>query len=426
MFRTPGFMGRTGPILLVAALLAFLPACEHITGPGDDPSPPQQITELPRDLTAAEVEAIQASNAFGFELLGQILDQEPGSTVFLSPFSASMALGMTLNGADGHTFDEMRSALRFDGMSEEEINASYRDLLELLGGLDPDVELAVGNSIWHRQELALRSSFQERVESYFDARVQGLDFSAPGAAGTINDWVRDATRNRIEEIVDDPIDPNIIAYLINAVYFNAGWREPFDPELTRSETFHPLEGNPEPVQMMIRDDTLRYYAQVDGYQAVDLPYAGGAFSMTVVVPDENYGIHRLSDELDANAWGDLTDNLTTTRVQLWLPRFEIEWDGVLNDPLAAMGMPGAFQPGADFSRMFEAADPWIDEVKQKSFVRVDEEGTEAAAVTSVSMATSMPPLVRADRPFLFAIRERLSGAILFVGAVLETPPAPSS
>ncbi len=426
MFRTPGFLGRTGPTLLAAALLAILPACEQITGPGDDPSPPQQITELPRDLTAAEVEAIQASNTFGFELLRQVLDEEPGATVFLSPFSASMALGMTLNGADGQTFDEMRTALRLEGMSEEEINASYRDLLELLGGLDPDVELAVANSIWHRQELALRSSFRERVESYFDARVQDLDFSAPDAAGTINDWVRDATRNRIEEIVDDPIDFNIVAYLINAVYFNAGWRQPFDPELTRSETFHPVEGSPEPVQMMIRDDTLRYYAQVDGYQAVDLPYAGGAFAMTVAVPAEDYGIHRLIEELDANAWGDLTGNFATTRVQLWLPRFELEWDGVLNDPLAAMGMPGAFQPGADFSRMFEAADPWIDEVRQKSFVRVDEEGTEAAAVTSVSMATSMPPLVRADRPFLFAIRERLSGTILFVGAVLETPPAPSS
>jgi len=425
MFRTPRPLGHAGPILLAAVLLAILPACEQITGPGDDPSPPQQITELPRDLTAAEVEAIEASNAFGFELLRQILDQEPGATVFLSPFSASMALGMTLNGADGHTFDEMRTALRFDGMSEEEINASYRDLLELLSGLDPDVELAVGNSIWHRQELALRSSFRDRVESYFDARVEGLDFGASDAARTINDWVRDATRNRIEEIVDDPIDPNVIAYLINAVYFNAGWRQPFDPESTRSETFHPLEGSPEPVQMMIRDDTLRY-AQGESYRAVDLPYAGDAFAMTVVVPTEDSNILRLVDEMDAEAWRELTSRFTTTRVQLWLPRFELEWEGTLNDPLAAMGMPGAFQPGADFSRMFEATDPWIDEVKQKSFVRVDEEGTEAAAVTSVSMATSLPPQVQADRPFVFAIRERLSGSILFVGAVLETPPAPSN
>ena len=418
-------LGRGLPILFAALFVAVLPGCEFITGPGDDPSPPVQITELPRDLTTAEVEAIHASNAFGFDLLGQVLDQEPGSTVFLSPFSASMALGMTLNGADRHTFDEMRTALRFGNLSEVEINASYRDLLELLTGLDPDVELAVGNSIWHRQELALRSSFRERVESHFGARVQGLDFSAPGAAGTINDWVRDATRNRIEEIVDDPIDPNVIAYLINAVYFNAGWRETFDPDLTRTESFHPVDGGPEPVQMMIRDDTLRY-AQEESYQAVDLPYAGGAFAMTVVVPTEDSSIHRLIQEMDADRWNGITDRLATTRVQLWLPRFELEWEGVLNDPLAAMGMPGAFQPGADFSRMFEATDPWIDEVKQKSFVRVDEEGTEAAAVTSVSMATSMPPLVRADRPFLFAIRERLSGTILFVGAVLETPPAPSS
>ncbi len=412
------------PVLVTVLLTAALSGCEQVTGPAGDPSPPEPITQLPRELSAAEVDAIRASNAFGFDLIREVVSGEPGSTVFLSPFSASMALGMTLNGADGHTFDEMRTALRFGSLSEEQINASYRDLLSLLSDLDPDVELAVANSVWHREELALRETFRERVGSYFGARVEGIDFAAPGAAEKINAWVREATRDRIEDIVEDPLPSDVIAYLINAVYFNAGWSDPFDPDLTRTETFHALDGTSEPVEMMVRDDTLRF-AQGERYRAVDLPYGGGAFSMTVVVPTEDSDIHELIGDLDGDAWGELTSRLATSRVQLWLPRFELEWEGALNDPLAAMGMPGAFQPGADFSRMFEATHAWIDEVKQKSFIRVDEEGTEAAAATSVAMISSMPPVVRADRPFLFAIRERLSGTVLFIGSVIEAPPAPS-
>jgi serine protease inhibitor len=418
----PGSPWRGGIGLSAAFLLILaVPGCDSVFGPGSRDGPPPAITELPRALTSAEVQAIQASNEFGFDLLRRVVDEDRRASVFLSPFSASMALGMTLNGAEGHTFDEMRETLRFGALSEEEINESYRDLLELLSDLDPNVELAVGNAVWHRQELTIRESFRDRVESHFNARVQGLDFSSPSAAPTINEWVSDATRGRIEEIVDDPIDANIVAFLMNAVYFNAGWTEVFDPDLTQEAPFHLPDGTTEPVDLMMRDDTIPLH-QTSRYFAVDLPYAGQAYSMTVVVPRGETTVHELVEEMDAAAWAQLTEAFGTARIQLWVPRFELEWEGVLNNALQAMGMAGAFEPGADFTRMFEAAAPWIDEVKQKSFVRVDEEGTEAAAVTSVAMVTSMPPTVRADRPFLFAIRERLSGTILFMGVIVEPPP----
>jgi serine protease inhibitor len=282
------------------------------------------------------------------------------------------------------------------------------------------VDVAVGNSVWYRQGLAVRASFRERVERYFDARVSGLDFGAPGAAGIINDWVREATRGRIEEIVDDPIPAQIVAYLINATWFKAGWTEPFNPELTRSAPFHLADGSTAPVELMVRDDTLSH-VHTETYGAVDLPYGGGAYAMTVVVPRGRTSVHDLVEAMDPAWWDALVGNLRTSRVLLSLPRFEMEWEGALNDALRNMGMGIAFDGGADFSRMFENAGVWIDEVKQKSFVRVDEEGTEAAAVTSVAMATSMPPEVRADRPFLFALRERLTGTILFVGVVVEAP-----
>jgi len=411
---------RMLPAAGLAFLVALLPACDSLLGPGGDPTPPAPITELPRSLTSAEVAAIGASNAFGFDLLREMTRETPDKSLFLSPFSASMALGMTMNGAEGTTWEAMRATLRFHGLSEEEINASYRGLLELLSDLDPNVDVAVGNSVWYRQGLAVRQSFRERVERYFDARVSGLDFGAPGAAGTINAWVREATQGRIEEIVDDPIPAQIVAYLINATWFKAGWTKPFNPELTRSAPFHLADGSTAPVELMIRDDTLSH-VHTETYGAVDLPYGGGAYAMTVVVPRDRTSVHDLVEAMDPAWWDDLVGNLRTSRVLLSLPRFEMEWEGALNDALRNMGMGIAFDGGADFSRMFEDAGVWIDEVKQKSFVRVDEEGTEAAAVTSVAMATSMPPELRADRPFLFALRERLTGTILFVGVVVEAP-----
>jgi serine protease inhibitor len=407
--------------VLPLAVAAAAAGCDTIFGPsGDLPPKIVPITELPRSLTAAEIAAIGASNDFGFDLLREVSGEDPAASVFLSPFSASMALGMTMNGADGETFDAMRSTLRFGSLAEDEINESYRGLLDLLVELDPGVEIAVGNSVWHRLEVALRESFRERVEAYFDARVEGLDFSAPDAADIINEWVSDATRGRIEEMIEPPIPGNIVAYLMNAVYFKASWTEPFDPDHTREAPFHLPDGSTETVELMTRHDTLRYHG-TDRFDAVDLPYSGGAFSMTVVVPREGIGVHDLLAELEAAAWDELTESFRTTPAQVWLPRFELEWEAVLNDALRRMGMGVAFQGGADFSRMFESVDAWIDEVKQKTFVRVDEEGTEAAAATSVAMATSLPPQVRADRPFLFALRERHSGTILFLGVIVEAP-----
>jgi len=403
--------------LTVAAFLGIA-GCSSIFGPGD-PSP-GPITTLPRLLTAAEQEAIGASNEFGFDLLREVVSGDPGSSVFLSPLSASMALGMTMNGAAGGTFDAMRSTLRFGTLSEGEINASYRSLLELLTDLDPKVEIMVGNSVWHRAALTLRTDFRARVEENFNARVQGLDFGAPGAAEIINGWVREATRNRIDEIVTPPIPGNVIAYLINAVYFKAGWTVPFNPQFTHAGDFRLLDGSTERVEFMMRDDTIPFF-QTDRYAAVDLPYAGQAFSATIVVPSDGFTLQDLIEELDPAEWRTITEGFRVGRVQVTLPRFEMEWESVLNGALSAMGMGAAFGPGANFSRMFESAGPWIDEVRQKSFVRVDEEGTEAAAVTSVTMVTSLPPQLRADRPFLFAIRERLTGTILFLGAIVEAP-----
>ena len=420
--RATGGQTRGGPTPILWVLLtAFtLTGCDGILGPGGGSGTPPAITELPRALSPTEIQTITASNAFGFELLRELLDDEPDESIFLSPFSASMALGMTMNGADGETFEAMRSTLQFGELTDDEINAAYRGLLDLLSGLDPDVELAIGNSVWFRENLTVRQSFRDRVESSFDARVQGLDFSAPGAADVINGWASEATQGRIDEMIEPPIPGNIVAYLMNAVYFNAGWTRTFDPADTEPGEFERPDGTTATVEFMTKQDTVPVHSN-HLWTAVDLPYEGQAWVMTVVVPHRTLSLHEIIGELTLEDWNEIVGNLNVAEVRIALPRFELEWEAVLNDQLKRMGMEIAFDGRADFTRMFENSSPWIDEVKQKTFVRVDEEGTEAAAVTSVSMEESGPMTLRADRPFLFAIRERLSGTILFMGAIVEPP-----
>jgi serine protease inhibitor len=420
-FRPSGSF--TGAAVLASLVAAALTAgCDSVLGPGPAPGPLDPITELPRALTQPELRTIEASNAFGLELLRRVAAEDPGATVFLSPLSASMALGMAMNGAAGETFDEMRAALRFGDLDEAEINEAYLGLLELLEDLDRDVALRVANSIWYRPDYTLVPAFRERVEAFFRATVR--PFAAEAPEEEINRWVREATEGRIDEIAPSPLPGNVAAILLNAVYFQADWTRPFDPEETRPAPFHLPDGSTAEVQLMSMDweeDTVAV-AVTERYAAADLPYARRAFSMTVVVPQGDATVHELLDELDSEGWASLVDGLRPGRAVVEIPRFGLEWEGALDEALRAMGMEAAFESGlADFSRMFQGGGPWIDEVKQKSFLKVDEEGTEAAAVTSVVMVDSAPPTVRADRPFLLAIRERLTGTILFIGAIVEPP-----
>ena len=418
--RRPSSRSVPGRAPLVAPLL-LLAGC-GIFDPGD--GPPAEITDLPRELSVGEIETIEATRAFGLELLRVILEDAPDETHFLSPLSASMALGMTMNGADGETFDAMRATLGFEELPEEEINAAYEALIALLGDLDPHVSFSLANAIWYREDLTPRPPFVARVTEHFDATVDGIDFADPGAADVINGWVREATRERIEEMVSPPIPGNVLAMLLNAIHFEGDWSTQFDPAKTRAEPFRSASGEEiGTVDLMDLKADLRSHF-TPSYAAVELPYGGGAFVMDVIVPAGERTVAAVLDELVAGGWEELVAALEAepAEVQVFLPRFELEWERTLNDDLAAMGMGVAFGPGADLTRMFEGSSPYIDEVRQKTFVRVDEEGTEAAAATVVVVVESLGPQVRADRPFLFAIRERFSGAMLSLGAVIEPPP----
>jgi serpin B len=337
-----------------------------------------------------------------------------------------MALGMTMNGAAGATLDQMRSTLGFGTLPMAEVNASYEGLIELLRGLDPKVDFRLANALFHRTGFEFRQTFLDIARNHFDAEVRGLDFSQPSAVDAINGWVKTATGGRIDGIVDPPIDPMTVAFLMNAVYFKGDWTKEFDDAKTHNAEFRLANGSTRPIRLMEATDTLPFRSG-NGWVATEAPYGGGAWMMTVVVPTDNRGLRAVVDDLATIL--DPGAQWQEGPVALYLPRFELDWERQLNPDLQALGMVDAFEPGlADFGPM--ASNPLgpnlhIKRVKQKTFLKVDEKGTEAAAVTSVEMSvTCACPSgfqVRADRPFLLAIRERLSGTVLFAGLIVEAP-----
>ncbi|HVT40565.1 MAG TPA: serpin family protein [Gemmatimonadaceae bacterium] len=410
---------------MVASLLAAV-ACTK--SPTASFGPPSRLEALPRPLTIAESRVRDAANAFSFALWGRLNAAQADTNVFVSPLSVSSALGMTMNGAANQTWNEMRAALQFGGASAAEINAGYKSLVALLTSLDPGVQMQIANSVWYRQGFPFLQTFLDTTRTYFDATVRGLNFGdGPGSLAIINGWVNGATKGKITKVLDE-IRPDQEMFLINAMYFKGSWRTKFDPAQTRGSIFLASGGRRQPVQLMHRADTLSY-AETPNYQAADLPYGNSAFTMTVLLPRAGTDLEAVAASLTPAAWQGLTSSLSTTHVDLSLPKLKLSYERKLNDDLKALGMVAPFSPnGADFTQM--AAAPlgnqlFIEFVKQNSFVDVNEEGTEAAAVTTVGISLTSAPVykvMRVDRPYIFVLRERLSGTVLFMGKIVKMPP----
>lgn len=403
--------------LLVVALSTV--ACSAATEPRTAPG---QLASLPRDLTPAEQKLIGASNAFSFALWNKVSVAQRDSNVFISPLSASFALGMILNGAANETFDQMRTALQVEGVSQADIDAGYKSLVALLTSLDPGVTMQIANSVWYRQGFSVNQSFIDAVSTYFDANAQALDFSDPASLTTINSWVSRKTNGKITTILDR-ISSDDVMFLINALYFKGSWRQQFDPAETTDGTFTSASGVGQPVRLMHRRNRM-LYAESPTYKAVDLPYGNGAFTMTLVLPAPTVDIETLSAGVDQSNWRTLTSSFDSAEVDLSLPKFQLTYQRLLNSDLNALGMIVPFQGGlADFTRMSPMGKQlFLSFVTQKTFVDVNEEGTEAAAVTVGGISlTSVPSYktFQVDRPFLFIIRERLSGTVLFMGKVVR-------
>jgi serpin B len=405
--------------LSLAALVLLTSLLWQCSEKSTAPSPPGQL-----DLSETEKALIESDNEFGLKLFRQINAAQGDSNLFISPLSVSMALGMTLNGAGGETQQAMEQTLELSGLTSEEINESYRHLIDLLTGLDPLVQFHIANSIWYKHPdfPEPEADFLQRCQQYFDALVTGLDFSLPEAAPTINAWVKENTNGKIEEIVDDPINPYLCMFLINAIYFKGNWVYQFDESLTEDAAFYLLDGSSATCRLMAQKTVHRHFLHED-FRAVELPYGDGSYSMILFLPEGQMDPDDLVAQMtpeNISAW---LGQFAGDSVDVFIPRFKLEYFRELKDDLTALGMGIAFSSGqANFSKMYSEVEVWISKVKHKTFVEVNEEGTEAAAVTSVEMEYSGIPETfqfRADRPFLFLIRENRSGTILFIGKIMN-------
>jgi len=372
---------------------------------------PAPITQNPKNLA-------QAHNALGFNVVRD-LNHEQKDNVFISPTSIALALSMVYNGANGDTKQAMASTLQFKNLDTSQINQESLGLINLLKNPDKDVELSIANSIWTHQGLDVKPEFLKSVSDYYQAKSTALDFNDPGAAKEINSWVDKNTKGKIPTIVDS-IPSDMVMYLINATYFKGTWTKSFDKSQTVDKAFVPSKGASYKVPMMYQhEDDFSYY-ETDDFQSVSLPYGKSKrLSMYVFLPKD---LEKFTDSLDIQKWELWMSKYKESKGTVLLPRFKMEYEKELKDTLTKLGMGVAFDSQADFTGIGDSLQ--ISQVKHKTFLDVNEEGTEAAAVTSVGAVTTSiggPEekefYMEVNQPFFLAIKDNQTKEILFAGAI---------
>ncbi len=402
---------------VLTPLVLLLAACGENTGPGCCASV-DSLAALPRALSTAEQDAVAAGNTFALSLLRESDTRANGKNVLLSPLSVSLSLGMTMNGAAGTTLSEMTRTLGWGARPRAEINTAYRDLMTLLPSLDTTVTIRIANGIWVRQPLVVDTAFGGDVRRYFGADVRRA--ANPQAMfDAVNSWGNQQTDGMIPRVLTEPPPDDLLMLLANAVYFSGRWRDRFNVADTRPAPFRLESGTEVSVPMMQRTGSFRG-AQTSTYVAAELPYGNSAYAMLLVVPQEG-NIAELVAGLTPARLTEIVAGLQTQgeRAQLFLPRFSVKGSVELKPHLAQLGMPRAFSDAAEFPRLLGERVK-VGFVQHSVALDVDERGTRAAAVTVVGIVpVSLPPQFRADRPFVFFIRERFAGTILFTGVVRD-------
>jgi serpin B len=420
-------------VVIVLALVLLLPVIASIQTA--QPAAAEVLESDKERITSPDVSTsdqallVEGNSAFAFELYQALKEQE--GNLFYSPYSISLALAMTYAGARGETAQQMADTLQFL-LEQERLHPAFNWLdAELAtrgeGAQGKDGEgfrLNIVNAIWGQNDYEFLPAFLDVLAENYGAGLRILDFitEAEKSRVTINDWVSDQTEGRIEDLIPPgAIDEWTRLVLTNAIYFNAAWAYPFNEKMTADGPFYLLDGGQVTVPMMKQTESFGY-TEGEGYQAVELLYDGGELSMVILLPEAG-NFEAFEEGLQAQQVSNIISGLQPTEVALTMPKFEFDSEFSLKDILAGMGMPVAFTEDADFSGMTGNPELFISDVVHKAFVAVDEAGTEAAAATAVIMkltAVPPPPMeVTLDRPFIFLIRDIDTGAILFVGRVLN-------
>ena len=365
-----------------------------------------------------------ADNGFAFDLLKQIAKEQSRENIFISPFSVSSALQMVGNGAAGETKTEMRRVLKTENLPPEQLNAACKELNQSLNS-QKDVILNLANGIWFQKDFQLKPAFVSDKKNFFQAELAPVDFESPKSADIINDWAEKKTRGKIKDVVSFPFPPLTKVILANAIYFKGKWAEPFDKNETKPLAFH-LPGGGEKQTPMMSQHRHFSYQETDDFQAVQMSYAGHRLEMILLLPKTNSSPQKLLAKLSGNSWqDDVLAQFEDREGTVVFPKFKLDYNVELNEPLENLGMRQVFSSAANFSAMSD--EPlFISEARQKSFVEVNEEGTEAAAVTGVAFAMTgpepapqLPFEMIVDRPFFFVIADVQTQTILFMGIVFD-------
>jgi len=420
-------LGRRYVLAAASVMLMGVIGCSQLNSSNNSALAESQApkSELPLSDKSASIDTklVSANTKFGFNLFSQLLVQDKNKNIFVSPSSIALTLAMTYNGADGSTKEAMAKVLELQGMNLQQINSNYAKLKTSLENPDPQVKLNIANSLWADQNNSLKSDFIKNNQDFYQAKVTNLNFADTETPNKINNWVKEKTEGKIEKIVEK-IDPNQVLFLLNAIYFKGNWTQEFDEAKTDKRPFYLSSGEEKQHPMMSQSGDYKYY-ESDNFQAVSLPYGeSGRVSFYVFLPKQNSDLESFYESLNAANWEKWMSQFAKQEGSLHLPRFKMDYETTLNDALSALGMEEAFSNNANFSEMGNNLK--ISQVKHKTFVEVNEEGTEAAATTSVGiqltsakLPSQKPFQMIVNRPFFCAIRDNQTGSILFMGSIVE-------
>lgn len=354
--------------------------------------------------------------------------KKPDSNVVVSPYSVSTALSMAYNGAGSKTKTEMQDVLGYSGLSDEAVNQQNSSLYKSLMHVNPTSELTIANAMFANKNFEFLKAFMDSNQKYYGAKLETLDFADLSTVNRINNWVKENTKSKIPSILDK-VAPDAILYLVNAVYFKGVWLDEFKKEETQQTEFKLNNGTKKTVEMMNRSAKMSYFAG-NNFQAVMLPYKDNRLQMCIFLPDKKSNITAFINSLTPESWSEWNQQFRKEEGHLGLPRFKVEYKTELSEVLKAAGMPCAFEDScADFKKMIEQ-NAMISRVLHKTYLEVNEKGTEAAAATAIEMSVTSAPMnpkppfeMICDRPFVVAIRDEKTNAILFVGAIVDPPAA---
>ena len=378
-------------------------------------------------LTRSEAEVVSAGTDFSFDLFREVSSRNGYRNIFISPLSAHIATSMLANGASGETYSQIVNTLGYDGFSIDEVNSTYKALVNGLRKVDTSTRLEIANAMWVDNKFPVSQTFSRAMSDDYDAYVKNLDFGSRDAVKTINKWCSDKTEKMIPDFLKE-LTPNDIMILMNALYFNGKWAQQFEPDQTYKATFH-APGKDVQKDFMHLTKEFIYAETEDGkIRMCELPYGNGAFVMDVILPDSDLNFKEFVNGMTGAEWKEMFTYRGRHKIVLSLPKFKMEAEYDLKDALMSMGMELPYIKGkADLTKMCsnDSWQLWVDRTIQKAVIEVDESGSKAAAVTAhvIKGETSPGPQeviqFNCDHPFMFIIRETTSGALLFMGAFTD-------